>query len=123
MSTREEVEAEIVRHHQVIERWLTGEIDAADFALFETTQAPGFTMVAPGDRAQNRAEVMAEVEAAHGSAPGLRIEISDVRVVAEHGPLIVAAYKEWQHGTARNSTVVLRREGDRLSWLHLHESR
>ncbi len=36
-----EIEAEIVRHHRVIERWLAGVADADEFAVFAGAHAPG----------------------------------------------------------------------------------
>ncbi|MFI6316302.1 nuclear transport factor 2 family protein [Nonomuraea sp. NPDC050556] len=112
-------EAEIVRHHRVIERWLTGAADPSEFAAFERAHAPGFTMITPAGRTLSRAEVMEWVRGAYGSAPGLRIEITDVRTVVQEGPLTVCVYLEWQSGASRTSTVVLR---DGVSWEHLHES-
>ncbi|MER6948469.1 hypothetical protein ABT294_31030 [Nonomuraea sp. NPDC000554] len=50
------------------------------------------------------------------------VEIRDVRVVADSPELVVATYTEWQHERGRRATVVLRRQGDGLGWLHLHET-
>lgn len=66
--------------------------------------------------------VLAEVRSAHGKAPDLAIEIRHVREVAVAGPLLVAAYEEWQHGRGRLATVVLRQDQGGLSWLHLQET-
>ncbi|MBB5081430.1 DUF4440 domain-containing protein [Nonomuraea endophytica] len=117
MTAREEV----VRHHRVIERWLSGE-PGQEFAEFERAHADAFTLTGPDGRTLEREQVMRQVRDLRGAAPGLRIEIRDVRVVAESGPLLVAAYQEWQEGGARRSTVVFRRAGEELRWLHLQET-
>ncbi|MFD9948968.1 DUF4440 domain-containing protein [Nonomuraea sp. NPDC059023] len=117
MTAREE----IVRHHQVIERWLSGE-PGQEFEEFDRAHAAAFTLTGPDGRTLEREQVMRQVRDLRGAVPGLRIEIRDVRVVAEAGPLLVAAYQEWQEGGARQSTVVFRRAGGDLRWLHLHET-
>ncbi|NUW32960.1 DUF4440 domain-containing protein [Nonomuraea sp. SMC257] len=117
------VPAEVVRHHEVIGRWLAGTAPGEAFEEFARAHAPSFTLAAPDGRLMSRAEVLAEVEAAHGRVPGARIEIRHVTVVAAAGSLVVAAYEEWQQGAGRRSTVVFERgPSDRLSWLHLHET-
>ncbi len=113
---------EIERHHRVIERWLTGVADPAEFDVFASAHAEGFTLAGPDGRTLTRAQVLAEVGSARGRAPGLVIEIRYVREVAVAGPLIVAAYEEWQEGRGRLATVVLHRDRDGLSWLHLQET-
>ncbi|MEU4579946.1 NmrA family NAD(P)-binding protein [Nonomuraea sp. ATR24] len=113
------VGAEIVRHHRVIERWLAG---TGGFEAFAEAHAPDFTLVTPDGQALSRERVLAEVAAARGADPGLRVEIRDARVVAGSGPLVVAAYEEWQRGRGRRATAVLRREGGALRWAHLHET-
>ncbi|WP_053175232.1 NmrA family NAD(P)-binding protein [Nonomuraea sp. SBT364] len=113
------VGAEIVRHHRVIEGWLAG---TGGFEAFEGAHAPGFTMVTPGGEVLSRERMLAEVAAARGADPGLRVEIRDARVIAEAGPLVVAAYEEWQRGRGRRATAVLRREDGALRWTHLHET-
>lgn len=116
------IEAEIVRHHRVIERWLAGRAAREEFARFAGAHGPGFSMVTPDGRSLGRERVLAEVEGAYGSVPGLVIEIRHVRVVAASGPLVVAAYEEWHGGRGRTSTAVLRMDGETPSWLHLHET-
>jgi hypothetical protein len=125
---------EIERHHRVIERWLAGAADAAEFGVFAGAHAESFTLAGPDGRTLTREQVLAEVRAAHGKAPGLAIEIRHVREVAVAGPLLVAAYEEWQQRRdrlateewqqrrGRLATVVLRQDQGGLSWLHLQET-
>ncbi|SEH01986.1 hypothetical protein SAMN05444920_12342 [Nonomuraea solani] len=111
---------EVVRHHQVIERWLTGAAARTEFAAFADAHAPGFTLIGPDGAVLSRAEILAQVESAHGKAPDLTITIANVRVIAESGGLLVATYEEW-HGTrGRRATAVLRTTPWR--WVHLHET-
>lgn len=118
MKAREEIE----RHHRVIERWLAGLADAAEFGVFAGAHAEAFTLAGPDGRTLTREQVLAEVRSAYGKAPGLAIEIRHVREVAVAGPLIVAAYEEWQEGRGRRATVVLRRDQGGPRWLHLQET-
>ncbi|MEV3984511.1 DUF4440 domain-containing protein [Nonomuraea sp. NPDC049758] len=112
------VEAEIVRHHEVIERWLTGAAAREEFARFADAHAPGFTLITPDGRTLTRDQVLAEVETLHGRAPELTIEIRDVRIIASDGALVAATYQEVQPDRTRQSTVVLQS----ATWLHLHET-
>ncbi|SDI54490.1 hypothetical protein SAMN05421505_1676 [Sinosporangium album] len=120
--TRREVEAEVVRHHQVIERWLSGSAGKEEFDRFAEAHAVEFTLTTADGATLDRARVLKEVEGLHGSAPGLRIAIQQVRLVASEGPLLAVAYQEWQPAATRQSTVLLRRRGTALLWLHLHET-
>lgn len=111
------------RHHRVIERWLTGEAAREEFRGFADAHAPEFSMVTPDGRTLTRARVLAEVEAAYGSAPGLRIEIRNPRVVTAGGPLVTVAYEEWHGARGRSATAVLRADGGAPPvWLRLHET-
>ncbi|WP_433237631.1 DUF4440 domain-containing protein [Streptosporangium sp. CA-135522] len=112
------VEAEIVRHHEVIERWLTGAIAREEFATFADAHGPGFTLSTPDGPTLSRDQVLAEVEALYGSVPGVTIEIRHVRIVASNGSLVVATYQEVQPDRTRQSTVVFQD----TTWLHLHET-
>ncbi|NRQ36146.1 DUF4440 domain-containing protein [Nonomuraea sp. NN258] len=110
----------MVRHHRVIERWLSGAADPGEFAVFADAHDPGFELCAPDGRVLGAQDVLAEVRAAHGRAPGLTIDVRDVRVVAEAAGLQVVTYEEWHDGTSgRRATAVL----SRGRWLHLQETR
>ncbi len=123
MTRTEEVRAEVVRHHQVIEQWLAGRASRASFGRFAAAHAPGFTMVAPDGRLLSRDAVLAEVESAYGVRPDARIEIRAVAVVITSPGLVVARYEEWQDDEGRLATVVLQDGPAGWRWLHLHETR
>ncbi|MGV9770901.1 DUF4440 domain-containing protein [Streptosporangium sp. NPDC003464] len=123
--------AEIVRLHRIIEGWLSGRTPrtAGEFAAFAQAHLPDFTLSGPDGASLTRGQVLAWVEAAHGRVPGIEIRIREVELVAAAGPLLVAAYQEWQHGTGadrnRRATVVFLRDPDAphgLRWRHLHET-
>ncbi|MFB4283655.1 DUF4440 domain-containing protein [Nonomuraea sp. MTCD27] len=116
---------EVARHHRLIERWLTGAADRAEFAAFADAHAPGFTLAGPDGAVLRLDEVLAAVEAAYGDAPGLTITIRAAHVVAASGDLLVVTYEEWHHtgpgSRGRRATAALRTAPSR-QWLHLHET-
>jgi hypothetical protein len=128
---RDRCAAQIGDLHRVIERWLGGRAprSPAAFAAFADAHAAGFTMVTPDGALLGRDELLPGFEGAHGSAPGLRIRISDVTVVHADSAGVVVTYEEWQEGPAgrsgRRSTVLLERDADAPHGLrsrHLHET-
>ncbi|WP_327092044.1 DUF4440 domain-containing protein [Nonomuraea sp. NBC_01738] len=116
------VRAEVVRHHRVIEAWLRGEHPRERFGDLADPHAEDFTMITPDGTRLSRTQILAELQAAHGADPGLRITITDVALAAETGSLIIATYREWHAEKGRISTVVLRKDGEAPRWLHLHET-
>jgi hypothetical protein len=128
---RDRCAAQIDDLHRVIEDWLGGRVPRtpAVFAAFVDEHAPGFTMVSPDGALLGRDELLPGFEGAHGSAPGLRIRISDVAVVHADARGVVVTYEEWQEGPAgrsgRRSTVLLERDATAPHGLrsrHLHET-
>ncbi len=128
---RERCAAQIGDLHRVIEDWLGGRVPRtpAAFAAFVDAHAPGFTMVTPDGALLGRDELLPGFEAAHGSAPGLRIRITDVSIVHADTGGVVVTYEEWQDGPAgrsgRRSTVLLERNAAATHGLrsrHLHET-
>ncbi|MER5318151.1 hypothetical protein [Streptosporangium roseum] len=123
--------AEIVRLHEVIERWLSGRAPrtAEEFDAFAGALLPGFTLSGPDGSSLTRDQVLAWIEAEHGRTPGIGIRIREMELVAAEGPLLVAAYQEWQRGTGadrdRRATAVFLRDPAAphgLRWRHLHET-
>nr|WP_055501301.1 DUF4440 domain-containing protein [Nonomuraea pusilla] len=121
----EAVRAEVERHHRVLQDWLGG--GPGDLAAFGAAHAPAFTLAGPDGTVLRLEEVLDQVRAARGTAPGLRVTIRDVRLVAHADGLLVAAYEEWHHrpgggaGRGRRATAALLRE-PALRWLHLQET-
>ena len=117
--------------HRVIEDWLTGRAPrtAEAFAAFADAHSPEFTMVPPDGALLRRDELLPGFEGAHGTAPGLRIRISDVALVHAGTGGILVTYEEWQDGpagrSARRSTVLLEPHTAAPHGLrsrHLHET-
>jgi hypothetical protein len=117
--------------HRTIADWLTGRAPRSPeaFAPFEEAHAHAFTMVTPEGVLVRRDELLPGFKNAHGSAPELTIEISDVEVVHADAASVVATYEEWQDGlagrTGRRSTVVFERDPAAPHGLrsrHLHET-
>ncbi len=123
-----EIEAAIVELHRVIEAWFTGALPRTPqaFAAFAEALEPDFTIVSPTGVQRDRATIVSGFEAAHGTDPGLVIEIRGYAFVAADGELGVARYEEWKRSPARSdsrrSMAVLRRRGSRWRWLSLHET-
>jgi hypothetical protein len=123
--------AQIEGLHRVIEEWLGGRVPRtrAAFAAFADAHAPDFTMVAPDGALLGTDELMPGFEGAYGTAPGLRISISEVALVHADSGAAVVTYEEWQDGpagrTGRRSTVLLERHAAAPRGLrsrHLHET-
>jgi len=122
---------EIRALHQFFEEWLGGarpETDAA-FRRVEAALGEGFQLIHPSGERRSRRDVLAGLRRAHGSTPGLTIEIRDVRGRRPGDALLVATYEEWQRTDeaedGRLSTVVFARSDEApngLRWLHVHET-
>lgn len=112
-----------------IERWLSG-VDATPAAL-DALLAPfsaHFTMIATDGRALDRGGLHALFATLAGAKPGLRILLSERRVIAADASHAVLTYREAQHAAdgelpARRSTAVFERDAHGIvRWVHLHET-
>ncbi len=117
------IAAEVERHHDVIAGWIAG--SHHDFDAFADAHTTDFTMIDPDGVVHTRDVALSAVAAAHGSRPGLRIRIANVRVVANR----VATYEEWHEddraAPPRIATAVFRLDRSAphgLRWAHLHET-
>ena len=121
--------AEIVRLHDVIQKWFRGEIAAERFDPdFADALHADFENIQPSGIVRTKADLLDPIRAAHGANPEFRITIEEPRLIAVWPGLILAGYIEAQTG-ARNSVAENRRRstvlfetGDRLVWRHLHET-
>ncbi|MBT8493329.1 MAG: hypothetical protein KJO07_09760 [Deltaproteobacteria bacterium] len=129
-AVRRRVQAEIERIHHFFEDWFNGDVEDQDrvFAAADTALAPGFNLVSPSGQSFPRSVLLSQIRAAHGSRQGaLRIWIDDLRIhYQEHG-IVICGYREWQRtgkdqARGRLSTAVFADDGDKLSWLHVHET-
>lgn len=124
-------EEAVVALHRTIEAWLTGRAarEPEVFATFADAHASGFTMVTPDGVLLGRDELLAGFEAAHGSAPGLTVRITDVTVLRSGAGSVAATYLEHQDGSSgsstRRATVLFDRDEAAATGLrsrHLHET-
>ncbi|MEU7897530.1 DUF4440 domain-containing protein [Nonomuraea sp. NPDC049152] len=120
--------AEIVRHHEIIESWLTGRAPQPELDVFAGAHTTDFAYTTPEGQTLRMPHLLAVIEPAHGAAPDLAIEILDVEVVASADTVVVATYEEHHHGPdprRRRATVVFVRDTTAphgLRWRHLHET-
>ncbi|SFO90980.1 hypothetical protein SAMN05421810_101363 [Amycolatopsis arida] len=121
-----EARAEVERQHRVLEGWLSGSLPRTAFGEFADAHEPEFTLVGADGVVLGREELLAAVERGYGAAPDLRIAVSEVRLVAEAGPVLVVTFLERHEGAggrARRATAVLvRAPGGGLRWRHLQET-
>ncbi|RQS08095.1 polyketide cyclase [Burkholderia sp. Bp8998] len=113
----------------VIERWLSG-TDTSPAAL-DALLAPfsaEFTMIMTDGRAFDRDGTRALFAALGGAKPGLRIALSDVRVLLADASHAVLTYLEAQRAAsgelpARRATAVFARDAAGVvRWTHLQET-
>jgi len=122
---------EIEDLHQFFEDWLSGELPNTGeaFRRLDRALVPEFRLVHPSGEWRRREDILTGLRQAHGSRPGLTIEIRDVRLREAGEDLVAATYDEWQRSKeeedGRRSTVVFRRTPEAstgLRWLHVHET-
>ncbi|GAA2413362.1 hypothetical protein GCM10010191_23860 [Actinomadura vinacea] len=120
---------EIVQHHRFIESWLRGEENPSDVSAFLDRHTPDFTWYDPDGSSADRTALADVMTKAHGSAPGLVLEIRAPRVLLDRDGLVVATYEEHQRtpgsSTARRAVAIFVPEAgarNGLRWRHLHET-
>jgi hypothetical protein len=122
---------EIEALHQFFEDWLSGERPetAAAFRRVDRALRPGFRLVHPSGAERSRDDILTGLRGAHGSQPGLTIEIRNVQLCGAGAQLLAATYEEWQRSAdtedGRLSTVVFARHPEAphgLRWRHVHET-
>ncbi|AOK03676.1 polyketide cyclase [Burkholderia sp. AU28942] len=112
-----------------IERWLSG-ADTAPAALdaLLASFSTGFTMILTDGRLLDRDGLRALFVQLGGAKPGLRIALSDVRVLAADASDATLTYVEAQQAAsgelpARRATAVFERDAAGIvRWTHLQET-
>jgi hypothetical protein len=122
---------EIVELHRFFEDWFRGELPSTEgvFSRFSTVTGADFVIITPTGQLIERAELIPNLRAAHGSRPDVRIWIEGAKLRQQLGDIRIATYEEWQRQgestSARLSTVVFREQAgvaNSLVWLHVHET-
>ncbi len=126
-------EREVKSLHAFFGAWYRGELSSERFARVETALAPSFERVTPDGTIQDRATVLAGIEAARGErTEAFEIEIEDFEVIDRTDGRALVRYVERQTpGDDRLSAALFgasasERGGgadDRPSWLYLQETR
>lgn len=131
MPDLERATAEIEALHAFFVEWFTGAAPEDAFeGGFTRRFDPSFVIVQPGGEAYTMEQITGGIRGARGKSDGFRIAIRNVRVLRRDGDLLVVMYEEWQvnaqsstpPNNGRISTVLFRDEGERLRWLHVHET-
>lgn len=126
------VRREVDELHRFFVDWMSGAVERSD-DVFRTRfldRCDGdFVYVQPSGVAMHVRDLAPGLEGAYGKNPSFRIAVRDVRVLRQHGEIILATYVEWQrnassppHDNGRISSVLFRRDRDALRWLHVHET-
>lgn len=128
----EACEREVRSFHEFLEGWLSGTVPETDaaFARTDALAAP-FEIVGPDGERRDRAALLADLRAAHGSRPALTVEIQDVRrrIADAEGDLALVTYRERQadagESTVRLTSALFGNDPDApngVAWLHAHET-
>jgi len=128
MSLVERAETETIDFHRFLECWFAERTD--DPGRLDAVLAKDFHIVSPQGEVTSRAEMIEEVEAAHGvyddAEFSIRIEAFEPRYVAEE--VCLATYEEWRRVDSRSegrvSTALFREGGtpNGVEWVHVHET-
>ncbi|WP_175922359.1 nuclear transport factor 2 family protein [Burkholderia latens] len=112
-----------------IERWLSGADTApAAFDALLASFSTDFTMILTDGRLLDRNGLRALFAQLGGAKPGLRISLSDLRVLAADASHVTLTYIEAQHAgsgelPARRATAVFERDAAGVvRWTHLQET-
>ncbi len=127
------VRAEIEDLHQFFVAWFTGAAPASEAHFRECFDArfdAQSIIIPPEGSLLAIADLRQVLFGLHASNPAFSIAIRKVVVQRQEGDSILATYEEWQRNAlnsepadnARVSSVLLRREAQRLRWLHIHET-
>ncbi|MDL4013150.1 DUF4440 domain-containing protein [Salmonella enterica] len=116
---------EIIHAHAAIESWLSKGMGSMDALIARF--AADFTMITPGGVCLDYPALGAFFQAQRSCRPGLVIVVEHIDLVAEWPEGAALRYRERQQlpgqaETVRWSTVILKRERERIVWRHLHET-
>lgn len=125
--TKEEIEA----LHEFFVGWFSGRLPKDVFETqFLVRFDPDLLLIPPGGVLLSLDTFASGVESAHATNPDFRIAIRNVTVRRVFRNTVLATYEEWQRNAlastppdnGRLASVLFDDEGDRLRWLHIHET-
>jgi hypothetical protein len=122
----DQTEAEVVRHHQDLARWLGSEAEDGLLDAFQQMHRPEFSLVTIDGARLGLAELGDALAGARNAAPGLTIGIEDYELVIRTEQVVVCRFLERHSvGESRRVTAVLvpdRSARYGVRWLSVHET-
>ncbi|GAB3821045.1 hypothetical protein [Kribbella italica] len=120
------IEAEIVRHHQDLARWLGTEAEPGLLDTFRQMHRPEFSLVAVDGTRLGLAELSDALAGARNAVPGLTIGIEEYELVIRTDQVVVCRFLERHSvGESRRVTAVLTPDESArygVRWLSVHET-
>ncbi|KMV36415.1 DUF4440 domain-containing protein [Franconibacter pulveris] len=116
---------EVLQAHVAIEAWL-GKGDGDVNALIARF-SPDYSMITLSGAVLNHDQLSQFFLAQRAAKPGLRIEVDEMRLLAEWPQGAAVSYRERQSlpgqpATTRRSTVIFTLKESQPLWRHLHET-
>ncbi len=123
----DQVEDTVVRQHRLLAEWLGSRADQAVLDELGAAHTADFTLVTVDGDVLDRDTLLAALAGAAGTQLGLRIEITDVTVVARFSDAVLVRFLEThvmgEQATARRVSALLRSGDGPLRWAYVHETR
>ncbi|ONI69472.1 hypothetical protein BWI15_23125 [Kribbella sp. ALI-6-A] len=122
----DQIEAEVVRHHEDLARWLGSEAEDGLLDTFRQMHHPEFSLVATDGARVDLVGLSNALAGARNAVPGLTIGIEQFQLVIRTDQVVVCRFLERHSvGSSRRVTAVLvpdesARYGVR--WLSVHET-
>ena len=130
-SLEQRVTREIEALHEFFVGWFPGVLPESSFEPeFLNRFAPELVFIPPAGTLLGLSDLASSVRAGFATNPDFRVQIRNVRVHREIDGHVLATYEEWQRNArastppdnGRLATVLFRETGERLEWLHIHET-
>ncbi|MFC0430524.1 DUF4440 domain-containing protein [Kutzneria buriramensis] len=116
----------VAAHHHLLAQWLGSSAPATVLADLRAAHTADFTLVTARGSVLDRDELLAALEASAGARPGLRIDVSDVVVVARMDDFVLVRFTEThvahEERAVRLTTALLHAVGSAWRWAYVHET-
>ena len=124
------VKKEIEELHEFFCEWFGGSMSESLFeSEFLNRFSEDLVSIPPAGRYLSLHDISKSVRAGYNTNPQFRVQIRNVKITQHLGDYIVATYEEWQRNALASTppdngrvATVLFHSGDRLRWLHIHET-
>jgi hypothetical protein len=122
----DQIEAEVVRHHEDLARWLGSEAEDGLLDTFRQMHRPEFSLVAIDGARLDLATLSDALAGARNAVPGLVISIEEFEPVLRTDQVVVCRFLERHSvGESRRVTAVLTPDESArygVRWLSVHET-